>query len=124
MKQEADNDSDETKGDIKKTIRFSRELDLVRANYFTYLPFPGSSSYKELESKGELDNTDWDRLYFMSAPYAPRQMASRELRRYQRLAFLKFYSRPRILWRNLKEIKSPRHFKFLSKRFFHWIIMK
>ncbi len=115
--------TDETKEDVKKTMRLSLELDLVRANYFTYLPFPGSDSYKELVSRGELDGIDWDRFYFMNAAYTPKGMTRRQLKNLQRLAFFRFYMRPRILWKNLMAIQSFKHFRYLLKRFFHWIIM-
>src|SRR4030042_4374366 len=42
--------------EIRKTIRFSLELDLLRANFFTYLPFPGTESYNELKRTGKLDD--------------------------------------------------------------------
>ena len=114
----------ETREDIKKTIEFSLDLDLIRANYFTYLPFPGSSSYNELASKGELDNVDWGKFYFMNAAYTPKGITRPELKGLQRSAFIRFYTRPRILWKNLSGIKSLRHFRYLLKRFFHWVIMK
>ncbi|MEE8359808.1 MAG: radical SAM protein [Candidatus Omnitrophota bacterium] len=110
--------------EIKDTIRFSLDLDLIRANYFTYLPFPGSASYKELEQGGRLDNVDWDRFYFMNASYVPDGMTRDDLKALQRSAFFKFYFRPRIFWKNITGVKSFRHFKFLSKRFFHWIVMR
>jgi anaerobic magnesium-protoporphyrin IX monomethyl ester cyclase len=114
----------ESKAEINDTIRFSLDLDLVRANYFTYLPFPGSESYKELERSGRLDNVDWDRFYFMNASYVPDGMTRGGLKALQRKAFFKFYFRPRIFWKNITGVKSFRHFKFLLKRFFHWIIMR
>jgi radical SAM superfamily enzyme YgiQ (UPF0313 family) len=114
----------ESRREIEETVRFSLDLDLIRANYFTYLPFPGSASYKELESNGELKDVDWDKFYFMSAPYVPQGMTQDELKSLQRKAFFRFYFRPKIFWKNLTGIKSFRHFKFLSKRFFHWIVMR
>ncbi|MBL7069654.1 MAG: B12-binding domain-containing radical SAM protein [Candidatus Omnitrophica bacterium] len=114
----------ETKEDIKRTIDFSLKLDLIRANYFTYLPFPGSQSFNELSSDGELDKTDWDRFYFMNAAFTPKGMTRSQLKWLQRCAFLRFYFRPRIFWKNLLGIKSFRHFWYLMKRFFHWIIMR
>lgn len=113
----------EKKEEILDTIRLSLETDLVRANFFTYLPFPGTESYNKLIENGEIGKVNWDRFYFMSAAYSPQGLTGRELRKLQRLAFLKFYMRTNILWRNLKEIKSFRHFTFLVRRFFHWIIM-
>jgi len=114
----------ETKEDIKKTIDLSLELDLIRANYFTYLPFPGSRSYNELSQKGSLDKADWDNFYFMNAAFTPEGITRKELKDFQRRAFFKFYMRPRIFWKNISEVMSFRHFKFLCKRFFHWIIMR
>jgi len=113
---------DETKEEIMKTINFSLKLGLLRANYFTYLPFPGTSSYNELASKGELEGVEWDRFDFMTAAYVPKGMTRRELRYLQRLAFFKFFIRPKIVWGNLRGIKSFNHFGFLIRRFFHWII--
>jgi len=113
----------ETVQSIKKTIRFSTELGLVRANFFTYLPFPGTESYQHLKKRGELDDVDWDRFYFMNAAYVPKGMTRRQLKWLQRLAFFKFYARPRIMIYQIRSIKSLRHLLFLAKRFFHWIVM-
>lgn len=112
----------ETEEEIKTTIRFACELDLIRANFFTYLPFPGTESFKELEEKGELKNVDWDNFYFISAAYVSNGLTRKEMKNYQREAFFKFYLRPKTFIRNLLEIKSVRHFMFLFKRFYHWII--
>lgn len=113
----------ETKENILSTIRLSLELDLVRANYFTYLPFPGTESYNRLMENNELHQVDWDRFYFMNAAYTPKGLTREELKGLQRLAFFKFYFRPKILWKNIIGIKSLRHFKYLLKRFFRWVIV-
>jgi len=113
----------ETIADIRDTLRLSLELDLIRANFFSYLPFPGTESYTQLEKNGELANVNWDRFYFMSAPYVPKGLTREELKDLQRRAFLSFYLRPRSLLKNLLSIKSPRHLNFLFKRFLHWVVM-
>lgn len=112
----------ETKEEIEETIRFSRRLGLIRANFFTFLPFPGTESFKMLEENGELANVDWDNFYFASAPYVSRELSREDLKRLQRKAFLRFYFRPGIFFRNIAQIKSWRHFGFLLKRFYHWIV--
>ena len=114
----------ETKEDIEKTIDFALKLDLIRANFFTYLPFPGTESYEQIKTEEGLDKVNWDKFYFMSAPYAPRGIDSDTLKALQRKAFIKFYMRPKIFWKNVSQIKSPRHFKFLFTRFCRWILMK
>ena len=112
----------ETKEDIERTIRFACDLDLVRANFFTYLPFPGTESFNELKENGMLGKVDWDNFYFMSAPYVPSGMTRQELKKYHRKAFLRFFLRPRILIQNIMQIRSLRHLKFLVVRFYHWIL--
>ena len=112
----------ETEESIKKTIRFSLELGLVRANFFTYLPFPGSESYDQLASSGELDRVDWDNFYFMNAAYVTPGLTRKGLKNLQRIAFAKFYLRPKIMLYNIRSVKSVRHFMFLLKRFFLWIL--
>lgn len=112
----------ETRETIHATIDFAVELPLIRANFFTYLPFPGSETYRALESSGELQGVDWDRFYFMAAAYVPPALSRRELKRLQRLAFARFFLRPRIFWRQLRAVKSPRHFVYLARRFFRWIV--
>jgi radical SAM superfamily enzyme YgiQ (UPF0313 family) len=113
----------ETREDIEKTIKFSLKLPLIRANYFDFLPFPGTPIYYELKQKGELAGIDWKQFHFMTAPYAPAGMTRDELRSYQRQAFIRFYLRPRILVRNILQIKSFRHLKYLIRRFYHWLLM-
>lgn len=108
---------------IKETIKFSTQLGLARANYFTYLPFPGSESYEDLKAKGELKDVDWERFYFMNAAYVPPGLTRRQLKRLHRIAFAKFYLRPGIVLYQIKSIRSLRHLYFLIKRFFHWIVM-
>lgn len=112
----------ENKSEIEKTIKLSLELSLIRANFFTYLPFPGTQSYLELKETGELSRVNWDKFYFSKAAYSPKGITQKELRWLQKKAFLMFYLRPRILLKNLLCIKSFRHFRFLLKRFANWVL--
>ena len=113
----------ETIEEMKQTIELSVKLPLIRANYFTFLPLPGTEIYREMEKNNELDRVDWNHFYFMNAVYSPDGITRKELKKIQRQAFMKFYCRPSIIWKNLIKIKNFRHFKFLLKRFYHWIIM-
>jgi len=114
----------ETIKDIEKTIKFSLELDLIRANYFTYLPFPGTESYASIKREEGLEKINWDRFFFFGASYSPKGIDAKALRKLQKKAFIKFYFRPSIFWKNVKQIKSLKHFKFLFKRFFNWLLRK
>jgi radical SAM superfamily enzyme YgiQ (UPF0313 family) len=112
----------ETVETIRKTIDFASELPLKRANFFTYLPFPGTESYRSLEASGELKDVDWESFYFTNAAFVPRGLSRKELKAMHRLAFARFYLRPGIIFYQLKSIKGLRHFSFLAKRFMRWIV--
>lgn len=114
----------ETLDEIKETIRFSLELDLVRANFFTYLPFPGTESFNDLRQKGRLSKVNMKRFYFMNATYAPEGIDKETLKSLQRKAFIRFFLRPRVLFYNLSRVKSAGHFKFLFRRFLRWMFVK
>jgi len=114
----------ETIEDIKKTMDLSLELDLLRANFFTYLPFPGTESYDNLKREGRLSKLDFKKFYFMNATFTPEGINKGTLKRLQQKAFLKFFLRPHILFRNISQIRSVNHFKFLAKRFLRWMFIK
>lgn len=111
----------ENEEDIKKTIALSTALPLIRANFFTFLPLPGTEAYLQLEREGELKNVDWNRFLFTSAPYIPRSLTRKKLKSLQREAFFRFFFRPKIMIRNLLSIKSFKHFKFLVRRVWNWM---
>lgn len=113
----------ETREDIEKTIKFSLDLGLVRANYNTYLPYPGTRSYEELVSSEKLKKIEWDKLNLLSSPYTPEGLPFRRLKWLQRSAFFRFYLRPKIIFKNIRDIKSLRHFIFLLRLFFNWIVI-
>lgn len=115
---------DETLEDMRETIRFSLDLPLLRANYFSFLPLPGTPVTKALLEKGEIGKIeDVDGLIFQKVPYAPKGVTRDKLRNLQREAFLRFYLRPGIMLRNIRQVRSPAHFGYLARRFYHWIVM-
>ncbi|MDD5687887.1 MAG: radical SAM protein [Elusimicrobia bacterium] len=112
---------DETEEDIRKTISLAKKLPLVRANFFTFLPLPGTEIYSELEKTGELKNIDWGKFLFTAASYVPKGLTRNKLKKLQREAFLSFFLRPKIIIKNIMAIKSFKHFKFLLRRALHWL---
>lgn len=114
---------DETVEDIRKTIKFSLELPVLRANFFTFFPLPGTPVCDRLRESGGIGSEDISDLMLNSVPYAPKGMTRQQVRGLRREAFLRFYLRPRILFKNLRQVRSLRHFGYLAKRFYHWIVM-
>lgn len=111
----------ETEKEIKKTIKFSLELGLLRANYFIFLPLPGTPIYKELEKEGKLKNIDFNNFSF-TEPSFEGDVNSKKLIKLQKEAFIRFYfRRPKILIKNLTKVKSLKHGYYLFKRALHWL---
>lgn len=114
---------DETVEDMRETIDFSLELPLLRANFFTFLPLPMTPVTLKLVQTGEIGAMDVEGLIFQKVPYAPKGVTREQLRSLQREAFLRFFFRPRVMLRNIAQIRSLKHFGYLAKRFYHWILM-
>ena len=112
----------ETLDTIRRTIRFARELDVQRANFFTFVPLPGAPIYEELVRNGEITGEPWEAANFAHAPYSPPGVPRPELLSLMRRGFLRFYLRPRILLRHILAIRSYRHLRFLLRRFHHWML--
>ncbi|MBI4335863.1 MAG: B12-binding domain-containing radical SAM protein, partial [Candidatus Omnitrophica bacterium] len=83
----------ETRREMEETIRFSMSLGLIRANYFNFLPFPGTASYKRIQEEEGADKIDINKFYFTDVAYTPNGVTRRQLKMIQRRAFLKFYLR-------------------------------
>lgn len=98
----------ETREDIEKTLRFSRELPLQRATFHAFIPLPGTEVWQEMENNGELARVDWEHYFFWAGAYVPQGLTHKELKNLHRKAFFLFYLRPRIIFQNLKYILKPR----------------
>ena len=112
----------ETEEEINQTIQFALSLPLIRANFFIFLPLPGTEVYKEMKKKRELEKVDWERFYFTHPVYTYGRLSVNKLRNLQREAFLKFFLRPRVFLLNILKIKTLGQVKFLFKRAFRWIL--
>jgi radical SAM superfamily enzyme YgiQ (UPF0313 family) len=89
--------------DIKKTIDFSCKLKLDRAWYNIFTPYPGSKYYYDWVNnyKINIGKIDWEK-FNSSTPLGVSKMPNRVLNKYKRIAFLRFYLRPKILLNYLK----------------------
>lgn len=107
----------ETLEEMKKTITFSLELDLDKVNFGAFMPLPGTDAYLELKNEGKLGSLDFSRITEYRVPFAADGISPAQVRRLLQYAFLRFYMRPRIVVRFLREIHSPHQIKVLAKRF-------
>lgn len=111
----------ETLKDIKKTIKFSLELDLIGATFSCFLPFYGTEVYNELVANKEIQPLDLREATFAQASYVPKGMTRKQLKHILRNAILRFYLRPRIIIKQLSYIRSPEHFRYLIRRGFDYL---
>ncbi|MDD5224518.1 MAG: radical SAM protein [bacterium] len=101
----------ETREDLRKTIRFALDLPLDLAQFYIFSPHPGAEITKKLEQEGKLKNLDYSSCHYFSPSLPAEGISSRAIKRYQRYAYLRFYSRPRIMASTVKEnIRSPQDF--------------
>jgi anaerobic magnesium-protoporphyrin IX monomethyl ester cyclase len=101
----------ETKETAKQTIAFALSLDIDFAKFGITIPLPGSELYDDLVKQGKIVEKKWEKFTTFnpspeSLPYVPEGMTGEELVRLHRLANLKFYLRPKIIFRHLFVIRS------------------
>ncbi len=106
----------ETREDREMTLRLAKSLPLKRAHFSNFLPLPGTEATHRLIESGEIKPPDWNELAYSKVPYAPRGVTKRELKAFQRRAFLEFHLRPKILLKMIGEIKSPFHLWSILRR--------
>ena len=109
-------------GNLK--INFAKSLGLKRAGFSLFKPFPGTEVTRQLVEKGELkemSDEDWAHFILADAVYAPSGFTKNDMRKLRRKALLHFYLRPKIFFKFLGEIKSPKHLKIVLKRIYSWL---
>jgi len=103
----------ETPEMTKQTIKFALSLDIDFAKFAITIPYPGSELYDQLVKDGRIDLHDWGKFTTFnpnpeSLPYVPEGMTASQLLSLHRWANIKFYFRPRIIFRHLFVIRSVR----------------
>ncbi|RJQ32453.1 radical SAM protein [Candidatus Parcubacteria bacterium] len=115
----------ETRDDIMQTINFALELDLKRAGFSLFKPFPGTEAADNLIKSGDLDamtDEDWSRFVLADTVYAPPGFTKKEMRLLRRKALIRFYFRPKIFFKFVKEIRNFDHLKLVIKRAYSWLV--
>lgn len=106
----------ETEKEIKATIDFGTRLPLTRAQFYIFLPLPGTEIYQSLKLKGEIDRLNWDDVFQSKIPYVSSNLTKEKLAFLLNLAHLKFYFRFRRLWHLLRNIRNINQLKFILRR--------
>jgi radical SAM superfamily enzyme YgiQ (UPF0313 family) len=107
----------ETKQSIEKTIQFSLELPLDYVQYTALVPFADTEIYEYYMENGLGDY--WSQYTLDAAKEYKIELIGTGLTRdevsqYVSLAYRRFYFRPRIIWKRIKNVASFNEFKRLS----------
>lgn len=89
----------ESVGTINKTISFATSLKLSAVVVTINTPIPGSQQYAEAHLYGSLDTTDWACFNYWRPVFIPFGLTREILLKKQEEFYLRFYLRPRILWK-------------------------
>jgi len=98
---------------IRQTIRLALDLDLDYAQFSKVTPMPATEMYRMMLEETGVDY--WRE--FVLEPHdrlVPRprcSMTDAEIQKWTRLAYLRFYYRPSMIRRQLKNVQSPGEFK-------------
>jgi radical SAM superfamily enzyme YgiQ (UPF0313 family) len=98
----------ETREDLRKTIKLALELPLDLAQFWIFSPYPGTEITGKLEREGRLENLDYTSCHNFAASIPADGVPLKTVKNYQRYAYMRFYSQPRILAGTVrKNIRSP-----------------
>ena len=103
-----------TKEDDLATINFAKELDPDWAQFTVTIPYPGTQLYKDAKEFGTLTSSqaDWDNYQTWGGfsdnqlPWTTNGRESEDLKSMQRLALRRFYFRPKIIARKIRNIDN------------------
>lgn len=115
----------ETIQDMRKTVRFAKELNPHYAAFMLATPVPGSRLF-DISLKEEKLSTDiWKKISVNQTAvpvYTPDSVSLRQMEALQSQASVSFYLRPRSIILKLNEIEHPRelYFKFKIGAIFLW----
>ena len=92
----------ETPITIKKTIKFSKSLDLEYATFIFLSPLPGTKFFEEFSNLNYIKTFNWDKYSWHSDPvFETPELTKGLLLRYRSWAYFSFYLRPRVIFRYL-----------------------
>ncbi|MHC1630636.1 MAG: B12-binding domain-containing radical SAM protein [Methanoculleaceae archaeon] len=92
---------DETKEDIKKTIKFSKKVGVDYAQFTIATPYPGTRLWNYTLSKNLILTFNWRKYTTMDPIMELKNFTSGQIKRMFQKAYLSFYMRPLYLTKDL-----------------------
>lgn len=96
----------ETIETMKKTLRYSIKIDPDLVVYNITTPFPGTAMFNWAKENNYLNTYDWDDYDLARVVMELPSVSPKEIVRFYRKAYKKFYLRPRYLIKRIMKIRS------------------
>lgn len=112
----------QTFADGLKSIDFAIELDPDIANFHAMTPFPGTDLYDNVDQYGTMSE-DLNDFSYQGAAFVPYSMSRDDISQLRRIAFRRFYGRPRFLLRRLLGIRTRHdlYAAFIGAKSLFWL---
>jgi magnesium-protoporphyrin IX monomethyl ester (oxidative) cyclase len=91
----------ETIDDTKNTVRFAMKLNPTYAQFTVATPYPGTPLYYQAVNEGLIEDWNWEHYTTLRAVMRGYRFTREQAQRMLRWAYVKFYSRPKFLVREL-----------------------
>ena len=121
----------ETREESYQTIEFGKKLDADWAQFTLTIPYPGTYLYSLVKDSEDLKSRNWDEYNTWGGwkggrlPYVTKGRTEEELRELQKIAFYRFYMRPKIFFRFLrKSLSSFSEFRKILSGFLTLLTIK
>ncbi len=106
----------ETEDTIKKSIKFTKEINPDYVQFYSAIPFPGTRFYDEASKKGWITSKNWNDYELGKNIISTPQLSKEKLAQWRRRAYFEFYLRPGFILRKLKTfIKKPKDLFYFSR---------
>lgn len=106
----------ETEETIRETIKFAKEIDADFPKFHILVPYPNSDVHKELIEKNLIDDFNYEKYGIHTKPvHHLSDLSAEDMVRWQKKAYRSFYLRPKIIWKNIKRMRSFTQLKLNSK---------
>jgi len=92
---------DETRGDIKKTIKLSKKVGVDYAQFTIATPYPGTRLWKYALSKKLIQTFNWRKYTTLDPVMKLKNFTARQIVKMFQKAYLSFYMRPSYLIKDL-----------------------
>jgi radical SAM superfamily enzyme YgiQ (UPF0313 family) len=108
----------ETEKTLRKTLDFLLSLPLVRISLTRFIPMLGTPVSERLLAQGEIsaETIDPTKQNYNSFTYVPAALSESRLHYWYRYIFLRFSLRPRIIFHNIRSIRSFSHARIIFQK--------